>query len=203
MSEPYATLEELQAHIDASGGASWSAGDVANMEIALDAATRWLDEQMDTRFRANETDETRIYSARWNDLVYIDDLIELTTLKTDADGDGVYEVVWTDADFILEPANAIAGNRPYRQIRRRANGSHSFPVGGYEVEVTGKFGYSAEPPGPVRQACLLLAHRLWMRKDAVFGVAGTPGMGVTVVQARITADADILAMLEGIERRYV
>ncbi len=49
----------------------------------------------------------------------------------------------------------------------------------------------------------MLAHRLWLRKDAVFGVAGTPGLGVTVVQAKITADADILTLLEGIERRFV
>jgi hypothetical protein len=46
-----------------------------------------------------------------------------------------------------------------------------------------------------------MAHRLWMRKDAIFGVAGTPGLGVTVVQAQIREDADILAMLAGIDRR--
>jgi hypothetical protein len=32
-------------------------------------------------------------------------------------------------------------------------------------------------------------------------VAGTPGLGVTVVQAQIREDADILAMLAGIDRR--
>ncbi len=201
MSDPYATVEELKAQLDTSGAAEWSAADVGNMETALAAASRWIDERMDTRFRAAA--ETRVYTARWHDLLYIDDLTTLTTLKTDDDGDGVYETVWTAGDYILEPTNAAGNNRPYRQIRRRANGLRSFPTREHAVEVAGLFGYSAEPPAPIVQACLLVAHRLWMRKEAVFGVAGTPGLGVTVVQARIQADADVLAVLEGVDRRYV
>lgn len=201
MRDHYATLEELQAQVDASGGVSWQAADVGNMNTALAAATRWIDERMDTRFRA--VAESRVYTARWSDLLYIDDLVSLTMLSTDEDGDGVYETTWSASDFILEPTNAAMRNRPYRQIRRRANGSRSFPTGDSAIEVTGMFGYSLEPPAPIRQACLLLAHRLWMRKDAIFGVAGTPGLGVTIVQARINADADVLAMLDGVERRYV
>ncbi len=201
MSNTYATLAELQAHIDASGDVSWQAADVGNMNTALAAATRWIDERMDTRFRA--VAESRVYTARWPDLLYIDDLVSLTMLSTDEDGDGAYETTWFDSDFILEPANAAMRNRPYRQIRRRANGGRTFPTGDSAIEVTGMFGYSLEPPAPIHQACLLLAHRLWMRKDAIFGVAGTPGLGVTIVQARINADADVLAMLDGVDRRYV
>lgn len=198
----YADLEELRARIDATGAAEWNAADMSNMATALRAASRWIDERMDTRFFV--ATETRVYSADWPDLLFIDDLTELTTLKTDDDGDGVYETTWTGADFILEPTNAAGKLRPYRQIRKRANGVRSFPTRiEYGVQVVGDFGYAAEPPEPVKQACLLLAHRLWARKDAIFGVAGTPGLGVTIVQARIHADADILAMLEGVDRRYV
>lgn len=202
MSEPYATLEELQAHIDASGGVSWHAADVTNMRTALDAATLWIDERMQTSYRA--TTGTRYYAPEWRDLLFIDDLVTLTELATDEDGDGVYETVWSTTDYTLEPFNASLAGHPYRQIRRRSGGAYSFTVDTEPtVAITGDFGYSATPPASIRQACLLLAHRLWMRKDAVFGVAGTPGLGVTIVQAQIHADADIVALLDGVCRRYV
>ena len=51
------------------------------MALALDAASRWLDERLDTRFRA--VAETRYYTARWYDLLIIDDLVSLTSLKSD------------------------------------------------------------------------------------------------------------------------
>jgi hypothetical protein len=200
MSEPYASIEQLQSHIDASGGVSWNAADADNLTLALEAASRWLDERLDTRFRA--VSETRYYTARWYDLLHIDDLVSLTSLKTDDDDDGDYETTWAATDYRLEPRNAAVKNRPYRTIRYTSNGRYSFPTKVDDgVEVTGLFGYSAEPPAPIVQACLLMAHRLWMRKDAIFGVAGTPGLGVTVVQAQIREDADILAMLAGIDRR--
>lgn len=202
MSEPYASIEELQGHIDGSGSASWNAADLGNMALALEAASRWLDERLDTRFRA--TAETRYYTARWFDLLHVDDLVSVTSLKTDDDDDGVYETVWATTDYRLEPRNAALNNRPYRAIRYTTNGRYSFPTKVEDgVEVTGLFGYAAAPPAPVKQACLLMAHRLWMRKDAIFGVAGTPGLGVTVVQAKIQDDADILALLDGIDRRAI
>lgn len=197
----YATADELQAYVDASGAASFSAADRSNMETALSAASRWIDEQLDTQFAAVAA--TRYFTACWPDLCYIDDLAALTSLKTDEDGDGVCEAVWTDADYILEPTNAAGKGRPYRQIRRRANGSRSFPTGVDAVEVVGSFGYAVVVPGPIKQATLLLAARLWRRKDAIFGVAGTPGLGVTIVQAKITADSDVMALLEGVDRRHV
>lgn len=201
MTEPYASIEQLQGHIDSTGGVSWNAADLDNMTLALEAASRWLDERLDTHFRAVE--ETRFYTARWYDLLMIDDLVSLTSLKTDDDDDGVYETIWTSADYRLAPSNAAANNRPYREIwRSKGGGNYAFPTRVDDgVEVTGLFGYAAEPPAPIQQACLLMAHRLWTRKDAIFGVAGTPGLGVTVVQARIQDDADILAMLRGIDRR--
>lgn len=198
----YATVAELQAHIDASGAVSWAAADDANMETALAAASRWIDERLDTRFYG--ASETRYYTADWYDLLFIDDLVSLTTLKTDDDDDGVYETTWDSGDYRLEPRNAALKNRPYRAIRRKDGGDYSFPVKVDDgVQIVGVFGYSTDAPAPIKQATLLLAHRLWMRKDAIFGVAGTPGLGVTVVQATITADADVMALLNGVDRRAI
>lgn len=199
----YASLDELQAQLDSTGVGVWSAADLGSLDLALRAASRWIDERLDTRFYAVE--ESRLYSARWPDLLYIDDLAALTSLKTDEDGDGLFETEWDSAqDLILEPVNAGARNRPYRQIRRRVNGSRSFPTHlENSVQVTGHFGYSLTPPDPIRRACLLLAQRLWMRKEAIFGIAGTPGLGVTIVQSQIQQDADVVELLRGIEIRHV
>lgn len=198
----YVTVAELQAHIDASGDASFDGGDYANMETAIEAASRWIDEYCGTQFYAST--ETRVYTADWHDLLYVDDLISVTTIKSDDDWDGVYETTWTAGDYILEPRRAVSRGRPYRQIRMNVNGDYSFPRnvdGG--IEIAGSFGYAATAPAVVKQACLLVAHRLWRRKDAIFGIAGTPGLGVTVVQAKITADSDVMALLQAIDTRRI
>lgn len=198
----YCTVKELQRHIDAGGDASFAAGDYANMEVAIEAASRWIDAMTGATFYA--VTESRVYSPDWHDLLYIDDATAVTAVKTDDDGDGVYETTWAASDYVLEPRGAGQRGRPYRQIRIAANGDYAFPRalrGG--VEVTGSFGYAASPPAPVKMACLLVAHRLWRRKDAIFGVAGTPGLGVTVIQARITADSDVLALLQAVEVRVI
>lgn len=198
----YITVDELQAHIDPSGDASFSAGDFANMETAIEAASRWIDSMTGSRFYV--ANETRVFSADWYDLLYVDDLTAVTSIATDDDGDGVYETAWATTDYVLEPRGATAIGRPYRQIRLSENGRYSFPRfvdGG--IEVKADFGYGATPPAVVKQACLLLAHRLWRRKDAIFGVAGTPGLGVTVIQARIQADSDVMALLQAVDTRVI
>lgn len=200
----YCTLAELKAHIAADGGATFSASNDTNMEIAIEAVSRWLDNHFGTSFYART--ETRYYTAEWPDLLHIDDLLTVTTLKTDENDDGTYEITWTTSDYILEPRNAAAGSqpKPYRQIRRSTSGDYSFPAAvPYAVEIAGTWGYStaANQPKEIKQATLLMAHRLWRRKDTIFGIAGAPALGVTVIQARIQADSDIMLLLEGVDRR--
>lgn len=198
----YATVDELQSYVDSSGAAGFTALDHANMTTAIAAASAWIDERLDTQFVA--ASGTRYYTAKWHDLLYVDDLTAITTLSTDDDGDGVYEHTWAATDYRLEPRNAAAKNRPYRAIRIDPDGDYSFPVRVEDgVKIVGSFGYAAAVPGPIKQATLLLAHRLWMRKDAIFGVVGSPSLGVMTVQAQIRADADVLALLDGIDRRVI
>ena len=170
------------------------------METAIEAASRWIDEKTGARFYAST--ETRYYTAEWSDLLYIDDLISVTTLKTDEDDDGTYEVTWTTDDYHLEPRNAALRNRPYRQIRITSDGDYSFPVRvRHGVELAGSFGYASSTPTAIKQACLLLAQRLYKRREAIFGVAGNVNVGISVVQANIRQDADIMTLLESVDRR--
>lgn len=196
----YATLAEIKAHIDPKGNATWAADEETLLERAVEAASRWIDERTGCRFYASA--ETRYYTATFGDLLYIDDLISVTTLKTDENDDGTYEVTWDATDYHLEPRNAALESRPYRQIRTTSDGDYSFPTGvRYGVELVGSFGYAATAPTAIKQACLLLAQRLWKRREAIFGVAGSTSFGVAVVQAHIQRDGDILALLEAVDRR--
>jgi hypothetical protein len=60
--------------------------------------------------------------------VFVDDLQSITTLKTDADGSGVFGVTWTASDYQLNPLNGLAGGitTPYTQVR--AIGEYLFPI---------------------------------------------------------------------------
>lgn len=74
------------------------------------------------------------------------DLIAITTLKTDDDGDGVFETTWATTDYVLLPRNALVGPAPspYWQIRVAADGDYSFPVGDDLVEIVGTWGYALD-----------------------------------------------------------
>jgi len=204
----YTQVEILQAAIDPSGQARWTAADVFNQELAIDAASRWIDQYSHTRFYTTTSDETRYYTAHAYWQLYLpDDLLSITTLKTDDDDDGTYETTWATTDYVLLPTNAALKSKPYRSIEMASNGTLSWPTRVRNgVEIVGTFGYCTgsglTAPAPIRQACLMIAHRLWKRKDAVFGVAGSSGVGVTTVIATIQADSDIRMLLDaGYDKR--
>lgn len=205
LTNAYCTLVEFQNHVMANGGPDFTPADDGNMEIAIQAATNWLDDEFGTTFYA--VTETRYFTAQFADLLYVSDLLTVTTLKVDEDEDGVYETTWATTDYRLEPVNAPGGRlpRPYRQIRtKQTTGNYSFPTGvEYGIEIAGTWGYctAANRPAEIKQWTLLMAHRLWRRKDAIFGIAGTPALGVQVVQAKITADEDLMLLLKNISRR--
>jgi hypothetical protein len=111
----------------------------------------------------------------------VDDLVSVTTLKTDEDGDGVFERTWATTDYFLYPYNAALYGAPYTQIKRTVNGAYYFPRFGRYVQIVGTFGYSVVPAA-VRQACIIIAAKLFKRREAIFGVAGSAEMGQVLVE---------------------
>jgi hypothetical protein len=199
MSTNYATTAELQNAIDPQGGA-WGAGDLTILELALGAASRWIDEHKGTRFYA--VAETRHYTADYPDLLYPDDVLSVTELKTDSNGDGSYDRTWAVNEYVLGPVNAPADGRPYREIRPFRY-HKAFPSHRNAVKVTGSFGYSATPPRAIKQACLLIAQRLYKRREAIFGVGSLAGGigGLVVVQEQIKLDGDVAMLLDSVPGR--
>jgi len=169
--------------------------DDAAIERAINAASRYIDDQTGTRFYTTAEDETRYYSVDNRARFFCpDDIISITTLKTDDDGDRTYENTWTvDTDFDLVPFNATMHSDPYTSIEVTPNGGYSFPQTRKGLELDGKFGFSSTTPTEVNAACIMLAQRYLKRKDAPLGVMGTQAMGF--IRLDDALDPDVSALL--------
>lgn len=174
-----------------------------DIQIALLAASRAVDEMCNRRFWA-DTDATQIrYYTPHNTgrHVDVDDLITLTTLKTDDGGDGTYENTWASTDYILKPDNALADGKPYSRVARHRTGTHLLPLT-YErsVQVTGKFGWTAVPAAIVAATTILAGRFLKRTREAPFGSAEMASLGGAAV--RLTGrDPDVVALLGPFVRR--
>jgi len=170
-------------------------GQDSNLENAVNAASRWIDGYTQRQFYTAA--ETRYYTPVAIDEIYTDDLQSITTLKTDADGDGTYETTWATTDYNLKPYSGL----PYTSIEIKSNGSKEFTCLRKAVQIAGTFGYCtpANLPVDIKQACLIQAARLFKRKDSVLGVAGTNQFGTLYRMPE--ADQDVKMLIERYRRR--
>lgn len=157
--------------------------DDAKLELAISAASRNVDEhcsgEMPRQFGRTDTAETRSYRTWYNFerqkwVAPIDDLIVVSGTVVTADG------TETD-DYTLEPSDAPLRSRPYEWIE--------FLSCVTDVTVTEVWGWPAIPKN-VQQATLLEAARVFARKNAPFGIAGSPDQGSEMrLLARMDPDA--------------
>lgn len=193
MSENYCSAAELQTRLWGDTVTPSSVDELV-LEQVIQGASRWIEKFTGRRFYAST--ETRYYTALFGNALEVDDLLSITTLSTDEDGDRTYEITWASTDYDLMPLNATADAQPYTEIRTAPEGDYSFPAGLKKgVKVVGSFGYCtiASLPHDVREACLLQSERVYKRKDAPFGIAGPSELG----QLRLISelDPDVKAML--------
>lgn len=197
MANEYVTQAALKATLSLTGETFAD----ADIDAALEAASRSVDGHCRRRFYADaDVNQIRYYSPFSKSLLPIDDLVTLTTLKTDPGGDGTFEETWTlNTDFNLLPLNPElidATNRwPSTQIETHPLGSFYFPTSyPRSVQVTGKFGWAAVPP-QVKEATTILAHRLLKRaREAAFGVVGLGLEGGAVTISK--TDPDLAGLLD-------
>lgn len=176
--------------------------DDATLESMVEAISRSIDDEVGTRFYTTAENETRYFTSEFTDELWPGDILSVTTLKTDDDGDRVYETVWTATDYDLEPFNASLDGKPYTALAVTPKGNYSFPTGAKGVELVAKYGYSSTTPARIQEACLLAAARLFGRKDAVFGVVGTLELGELrhIITGLLRTDTEIAALLYGYQR---
>lgn len=196
MANEYVTVAALKTTLNLTGE-TFADTDIG---VALEAASRSIDGHCRRRFYADaDALQARYYSPVSKTLLAIDDLVTLTSLKTDPGADGTFEETWTvNTDFVREPLNPelVDGTlrEPWTLLRVHPSGNYYFPAGlPRTVELTGKFGWAAVPP-TVKQACGILAHRLLRRaREAPFGILS---IGIDQPGARLSqTDPDLAGLL--------
>lgn len=181
----YGTVEALKSRLKIN-----DAEDDYELHAACYAAARSIEQCCERVFWRSATGTARTFEATSLNCLRLpefNDVVSVSTLKTDAAGDGTFETTWASTDYQLWPYNPSAApeTRPYTQIK--AIGRYTFPIRGASrtradrIEVTGVFGWPAVPPS-IKQAALILATELFATKDAKYGVAGYGDYGAIRVR---------------------
>jgi hypothetical protein len=194
MTNPYASLNDVKAAARITDTI-----DDGLLEIAIESSSRDIDAYTERVFYSTgATAVARVYIPQDIYLVETDDIISVTTLKSDSTGNGTFDVTWAASDYQLEPLNGRAGGIDTPATRIRAIGDYLWPV--YEprnvnsnqasVQVTGRFGF-ASIPSAIKQATILASLRAYKRYESPTGVLGFSDMGVVRV-GRLDPDVERL-----------
>lgn len=180
----YVTAAELKSYLEIPDTV-----DDAQLALAVTAASRAVDRTTNRQFGQVDGPEARLYTPRFDCsrgkwLVEIDDLQDATGL-TVTTAAGAIDL------FAKQPINGAVTGKPWTRLVIDP-GAAVVPKGlEHEVTVTALFGWSAVPV-TIKQATLLQASRLFKRRDAPFGVAGSPEAGSEVrLLARVDPDVAV------------
>lgn len=189
----YVEVEDVESHLS-----SMKEGKPGNRELlerAINSASRSIDQHCRRNFYVDSATSSRVFRPEGWDLVYVDDIATTTGLvvETDTSDNGTFDTTWATTDYELDPPNGISSSGeawPFTAIK--AVDSRRFPYGRRStVRVTATWGWAAAPPS-IEQACLLLAARIYRRRQSPEGVIGFGEFGAV----RLTRqDADVADLL--------
>lgn len=190
----YATADEFKEVHQIDTG-----DELDDLKIGLDlaAASRAIDRHCHRQFGQVAAPVVRYYTTELDPtrsmwVASIDDLQDPDGLTVTYGGSAI-------AGAVLKPRNALADGKPYTELWWPQSGSH--PGTGHEMtEVEAKWGWTAVPD-TIKDACILQAARFYKRKDAPFGVAGSPEQG-SELRLLAKVDADVMVMLDDYVRRW-
>ena len=196
LTQKYCSREELKSRLQIQPS---DTEDDYEIEIAIQAVTDWITNYCGRHFYRITEARTFRPDNVWT--LDIDDIVTCTSVDLDYDGDGVYEVHWTEnsnyqllryaASYNLNDAGVA---RPRNQLQVLQGPTNSNPIGGQwlpwlvpftrqdRVKITGTWGWQDIPPG-VNQAALYLAAEMFKAKDSPFGVAGIGDLGLVKIQS--------------------
>jgi hypothetical protein len=188
----YATLSEVKAAARIADTI-----DDALLELSIEASSREIDGACERVFYSSGT-AVRTYIPTDLFLLETDDIVSVSTIKSDSTGEGGFDLTWDDTDYQLEPLNGLAGGIVTPATRIRAIGSKLWPIyeprdinsGQASVQITGVFGF-ATVPSAIKQATILMALRQFKRYDSPLGAAGFGDLGVVRV-SRFDPDVEAL-----------
>lgn len=199
----YITVAELRAHLTAA-----TAGTDAPFETAITAASRAIDHHCRRQFGLTGSAVARVYTyggecIEGRAALPVDD-VQTTVglaLAFDLGEDGTFEKSLTvGTDFDLWPWNAAANGKPWTHVVLRPTAVSYFPSAARGVQATANWGWTAVPT-IVKQACLIQASRFFVRRDASFGIAGSPELG-SEMRLLDRLDPDVALMLSTVRRTW-
>lgn len=200
----YCTVDDLREQLGDLGRGNLSERQLVR---AVNAASRAIDEYTDRRFWADTAVVARTIPVTtceyelWlqgvdaGDIAYSAGLI----IATDDNGDGSYATVWDATDYRLWPYSANTSGSTYGGWWKiESTGRKRFDIHGTNgvsgilpLRITARFGW-AFVPAQVEMACLLIATRLFKRKDAPYGVAQFGDIAAVQI---VRTDRDVQEML--------
>lgn len=191
----YASAAALQARLDST--ATYTAAETSQHDAILQAVSRMVDGHCRRMF-GQTASQARTFDGGEAGRLIVPDLVSVTSVKTDEDGDQVYERTWSTGDYELYPYNAALEYppRPYTSINvSSATGTNDyyFPYGQRCIEVTGVWGWPEIPPD-VREVVLLEAGRMLEQSRAPSGIVANAALGtVTIVPSMHATSRKMLA----------
>ena len=177
----YATLAEVKAAARITDSI-----DDSLLETAIESSSRDIDAYTErVFFNTGATAVTRIYIPENIFLLETDDIISVTSIKSDTTGEGGFDQTWASTDYQLEPLNGIVGGIATPFTRVRAVGDYLWPIyeprdinaGQASVQIVARFGF-ASIPSAIKQATILSSLRAYKRYESPTGVLGFSDMGV-------------------------
>lgn len=158
--------------------------DDALLRLKLSAASRAVDASCRRQFGKVATAVTRSYELRWSRtrqayVAEIDDVMDTTGLTVEVDDTAV-----ASTDYALRPRNAIADGEPYTWIEVDVT-----VTGDGVLDMLALWGWNAPWPDVIKEATMLQASRLNIRRDSPYGIAGgAEGGGELRLLARLDPD---------------
>ena len=197
ISNGYCTLAELRARLQFETA---DTTEDTRLEEVVESASRWIDNYCNRFFYT--TTEARYFTAESSKMVWVDDLVSATELATDDTGTGVYSNVWDSTYYYLYPYNSSGKKEPYNGLQVSPLSIYNYPTYPHAIKITGAWGWAfTTAPEAIKEACLLMAARLYQRKSAVFGVQGANALGSTSISS-IPVDNDVKTLLARYIKRY-
>lgn len=192
----YCSMEELKSRLQIEQD---DTSDDYEMQTVIQTVTDWINNYCGRHFYQLTESRTFRPDNLWD--LLIDDIVTCTSVDLDYDGDGIYEVHWTEnTDYQLlrymsnYNANSLGVPRPRNQLQVLMGSAGASVSGGQwlpwlwpftrqdRVKVTGVWGWQRVPPN-VTQAALYIAAEMFKAKDSPFGVAGVSDLGLVKIQA--------------------
>jgi hypothetical protein len=193
----YLTVQEAQNYI----GRQYADGS-GILDDVITAVSRMIDRHCGRHFYT--VTATRYFDTNEPDELELgpyNDLVTITTLKSDQDGDGAYEMTHAAGTYQLTPVGATTRApyaQPFTEIELLSSAT-SFPLGtatGREglIEVVGSWGWPTAVPIEVKQAARILCAEMAKVQDAPLGLVGSPEFGMSRVPGYMPRHArDLLA----------